>query len=377
VSARLSWPWPRAARDVAPLGPVLPAPGESRPPDRLQRVWSRVRALFRPPRRLRVTLEGALFLLLVFAVAGAALNTGNNLLYMLCSIMLALIAVSGVLSESVLRRLDVRRDLPEAFFANRAGEGRLVVGNPRRLLPIVALVLRERLGRRSDGVAEAVSVPLVPAGERASWPVRYHFRRRGLHRLADLEVETTYPFGLFRKSRRLPMPQDVLVYPELQAGPTSTLPAGGDTGADEERGLGPDGDFQGLREFADGEDARLIHWRTSARRGALVAVERSRTDRSSNVVYLLVDGDPADQETFTAAFEAAVSRAAGTASRLVRRGREVGLVTPDARLDPAGGEVQLRRILTRLALIEVPDEPLPPDLRALRARLGGQDVGVA
>jgi uncharacterized protein (DUF58 family) len=374
----VNWSWPPTGRSsAAPAGPVLPGPDEGRVRGLAWRIAARLRALLRPPRKLRLTLEGALFLLLVFAVAGAALNTGNNLLYMLCSIMLAMIAVSGVLSENTLRRLEVRRDLPEAFFAGRDGEGRLVVSNPRRVLPSVALAVRERLGRRSDAEASVVHVPLVPPGESAAWPIRYHFRRRGLHRLEALEVETAYPFGLFRKSCRVQAPQDVLVYPELGAGDRALLADRGGLGSREERGTGVDGDFQGLREFVEGEDARLIHWRTSARRGALVAVERSRADRHSSLVVLLPGGDPGDSAIFTVAFEAAVSRAAGAASRLAREGHEVGLLTPSGRLEPRPGDAQLKRILTHLALIEVPERPLTPELAALRQQLGDRDVGVA
>ncbi len=42
----------------------------------------------------------------------AAINTGNNLLYLLLGVLLALILVSGIMSELALRALVVRRRLP-------------------------------------------------------------------------------------------------------------------------------------------------------------------------------------------------------------------------------------------------------------------------
>ena len=44
-------------------------------------------------------------------VGFGAINTGNNLLYLLLGMMLALILLSGVLSETTLRKLRVRRRL--------------------------------------------------------------------------------------------------------------------------------------------------------------------------------------------------------------------------------------------------------------------------
>ena len=63
----------------------------------------------RPPRQLRPTRAGWSFFALTFGVGFAALNTGNNLLYLVLSLMLAFLVLSGVLSESALRGIALRR----------------------------------------------------------------------------------------------------------------------------------------------------------------------------------------------------------------------------------------------------------------------------
>lgn len=361
-------------RRAPAIGPVLP-PAET-DPTALGRVWTRLGPILRPPRRLRITLQGWIFLALVFAVAGAALNTGNNLLYMLCSIMLAMIAVSGVLSESALRRLRLEVDLPAALYAGREARGRLRARNPRRWLPNVALVVRHVGGPHCDGASDPTAVPLVPPGEAAHHGITYRFRRRGLHRLAGFEVGTTYPFGLFRKSYSVAAPREVLVYPGLGRAGDARRSAGRGDGAEEGRRAGVDGDFQGLRDFLDGEDARLIHWKSSARRGTLLAVERDRAEGATCTVYLLPGGDPSEGDVFARRFEAAVSRAATTAHELLEAGHRVGLVTPDGVVSAARGDAQLRRILTHLAVIPIPAAALTPALARLRRQLGGRDVGL-
>lgn len=62
----------------------------------------------KPPRRrrqiagrhLRFTREGKYFVALTFGIGFAAINTGNNLLYLVLGMLLALIVGSGVLSGS-------------------------------------------------------------------------------------------------------------------------------------------------------------------------------------------------------------------------------------------------------------------------------------
>ena len=62
--------------------------------------WSRA---FRPPRTIWPTREGWWLLFAAVGLGFAAMNTGNNLLYLLVSMLLGLIVVSGVLSERSMR----------------------------------------------------------------------------------------------------------------------------------------------------------------------------------------------------------------------------------------------------------------------------------
>ena len=83
----------------------------------------------RPPRILRPTRAGWCFFAITACVAFAALNTGNNLLYRVLSLMLAFLVLSGVLSESALRGIEVRRSEPGELFAG--AEGSVIVDEVR------------------------------------------------------------------------------------------------------------------------------------------------------------------------------------------------------------------------------------------------------
>src|SRR5580704_11375592 len=82
-----------------------------------------------------VTRAGIVYVLVTLMIGIAALNTGNNLLYIIVAAMLASILVSGVVSAWVLRWLELDVRLPEHVFAGRPVQGRIVVRNPRRILP--------------------------------------------------------------------------------------------------------------------------------------------------------------------------------------------------------------------------------------------------
>src|SRR5271169_6608919 len=82
-----------------------------------------------------VTRAGIVYALVTLVIGIAALNTGNNLLYIVVAAMLAAILVSGIVSALVLRWLDLDVRLPEHVFAGRPVMGRIVLHNPRRFLP--------------------------------------------------------------------------------------------------------------------------------------------------------------------------------------------------------------------------------------------------
>ena len=62
-------------------------------------------------RSTSVTSEGVQFLLFTMAIGIAAINTGNNLFYLLLAMMLSLVLISGIAAEYCLRRLEFHRHL--------------------------------------------------------------------------------------------------------------------------------------------------------------------------------------------------------------------------------------------------------------------------
>src|SRR5271169_5612034 len=82
-----------------------------------------------------VTKAGVVYVLVTLVIGIAALNTGNNLLYIVVAAMLAAILVSGLVSALVLRGLELQVRLPEHVFAGRPVAGHIVLRNPPRFLP--------------------------------------------------------------------------------------------------------------------------------------------------------------------------------------------------------------------------------------------------
>ena len=310
-------------------------------------------------RSLTFTSLGTRFILVTLAVGLAAINTGNNLLYLVLALLLSLITLSGVLSEQCLRRLEVSRRAPATIFAGASTPIAVVVTNHNRLFPSFLLHVQEA---SSDAVHPAgpsggePSIFVLPPGESRSVTYRLRFERRGLYRLRGVQVGTRFPFGLFTKRLLIPLSEEVLALPALLSGDESIglLNPVGQALARARRGQGSG--FFVLREYQDGDDARMIHWKSSARQAKLLV--READEEEHREVTLALDLRwPSESATereaalYHARCERAVSLAATLAVEWSRRGWRLGLFTDGAHLPPRQGRAHIGQLLQMLALL--------------------------
>jgi len=316
---------------------------------------TRLRRWLQPPRTLRPTRQGWWYLATVIAVGLVATNTGNNLLYLILSMMLAGIVVSGLLSEQCLRGIALRRELAGPVLAGQPAFGRLLVRNRKRRLRSFSLRFSEI---ESDGKPRPVAyLPhLGPRGE-DQIPYQARFDRRGPARLPSIQAATAFPFGLFVKATRARAGEEVLVLPRIDPLSIDLRTALGDAGVSMRpaRGLGVE--LHDLRAFRVGDDPRLIHWKQSARMDRLMVKEPESPADAARVTVVLEDPPrtPAGPEEierleedirFVAAVSAYVTRADG----------EVELRHRNRRLAAYRGEGGLLDILEYLARYDAPVE---------------------
>ena len=89
----------------------------------------------------KLTREGIAFIVLIFVLAIAGLNTGNNLLYMVLASLLAAILMSGFLSMAVLTGVGLEVMLPDHVFARRPVPARITLRNQKKLMPSFSITL--------------------------------------------------------------------------------------------------------------------------------------------------------------------------------------------------------------------------------------------
>jgi uncharacterized protein (DUF58 family) len=309
-------------------------------------MWKKLKAWVRPPRQLKITGPGRIYLLITMGVGLGALNTGNNLLYLVLGMLLSLIVASGVLSERCLQQLVLKRVLPDGVFAKEPFALRYEIR--RKSGRAFAL----SVGEAESALVGEAWVPIVESDKARVVRATSTAPKRGPLTLTGIKVTTLYPFGLFAKSRVFDVTDVLLVYPRrgfVCSNPAEDHTAQPGDGGNPRRRDGT-GDLLGLRPLADGEDARHIHWRKSAAAGELLRTEREREERRQFMLTVdgALEGDALDRRC---------EEAAAQTQRLLSFGHEVGLKAGSRRLRASAGPGQERRLLTALAWVGFESAP--------------------
>jgi len=297
------------------------------------------------------TREGAVYIVLIIVLGIAALNTNNNLLFIIVSAMLGAIGISGVCSWMMMRNMVLEISLPLHVFAKRSVTGRVILRNRRRWTPSFSMRavnpkkvkheaslrwqksvfgfpakrppakqwvrLPDLALRRVPAMAEppgifsgSVYFPFVKAGSSSSADLELNFPKRGRHVQEGLGLSTRFPFSFLSKTKRIPLQRELVVYPSVD--PTEdffdVLPLIAGEFEAFVRGRGYD--LYRIREYLPEDSARNVDWKATAKTGALKVREFTREDeRKLRIVF----DNPASGTVSAQAYESGVQMAASLA----------------------------------------------------------------
>lgn len=330
-----------------------------------------------------VTGVGIVYVVIVLLIGIAALNTGNNLLYIIVAAMLAAILVSGLASAVVLRELELDVRLPEHVFAGRPALGRIVLRNPRRWLPsfsvkVVSLKkgkaarhwlwvpttfalppwrppgkqwmkLPDRKLHRVDQSQSLPNIfegsayfPYLPAGSELKADLELLFARRGRYQQESFGLATRFPFAFLTKTRRVPLAREIIVYPSLEPADEffEVLPM--ITGEFETFARGRGNDLYRIREYMPEDSARHVDWKATAKSGSLKVREFSREDeRKLRIVF----DNPDPGMVRAKAYEDAIALVASLSWHFAEENTDISFVSQGY-----GGGPDVYRFLAHLAV---------------------------
>lgn len=309
-----------------------------------RRTWAafkvRLRYWMRPPRELKVTRFGWFFLLVTVGVGIAAINTENNLLYLVLGLLLGLIAASGLLSEMAVRQIDLDVRYPNDPVAGEPFLCQVTLVNRKRRLPSFAVQFEDKAG---GDVVGKTFVFRIAAGETVVRAVEARWPRRGRLVLTAVRLSTRFPFGLFEKGLVADWEREVILLPRpAERLPALPLPAS-DRGHRPAGKAGPGAELYSLRPWQPADGVRKIHWKKSAGGAGL----QSKVFEAEETPQVTLAMAPGGDEPL----EEAVGQAARWVVEMENLGYAVGIVA-GGRILPGQGAGHRLGLMRTLALYD-------------------------
>jgi uncharacterized protein (DUF58 family) len=270
--------------------------------------------------------------LLVLLVA--SINYQLNLGYLLTFLLAGCTVVAMHVCHANLRGLTMHLVAPDAVFSGASAQFFINLKNDRKQArhAVAVSVHGTEHWAWTDMAAQAIT----------RVQLSFKTKRRGLHRLPTLTLQTVFPLGTFRVWALWRPQAQVMVYPTPEPHPPH-LPWGGtDDGHQAARTNTQSGEPDGLRAYRRGDSLKHIVWKKAAKTGELVS--REHVALQSHTLWLT------PQLTQLANPEAQLSRLCAWVLLAEATGQIYGLRLPDLELAPANGIAHQQRCLQALAL---------------------------
>lgn len=301
-------------------------------------------------RTLQVTREGGGFIFLLFGVGIGAINTGNNLLYLVLAMCCSFIAVSGMMSEQTLKGISIQASLPNTVYPDDSYPLHLKISNSKKKISSHSLFVEFPLDPmeryRIEQTAYAYQIPAQSSVDKS---LIFVGLKRGPVNLKTVHLKTSFPFGFFVKIKSLPIDTETLIFPIIK---NVTLPSAMEYSEEGEGTIGLTGDdLYSIREYQPGDPMASVHWKSSAKTGTLRVKEFSKGGLHNYTLFLNIIDPQTNTRVGSETLENRVTETASLAYHLIRRGDEVSLKTAEMQTPSGNTEPHLEYILKHLAKV--------------------------
>lgn len=293
---------------------------------------------------MKITREGKRFILATVLIAVAAVNTGNNLIYLIFSLMLSMILLAVVLLRMNLSRISLEVSIDHPVFAGEQTYASFTIKNSKKLIPAYSVRVT------ASGATDPVYCAYIAPKDSVKKEIKITFKKRGLYSYGKFFVQSGFPFILFEKSTAVKVSGEVLVYPALMEVEQFMPDISGLEGFGTGKTAGAGNEIHSIREFRYGDDRRNIHWKASAKTSRIMVKEFALTD-IRKITVIIDNLLPSQKEIF----EKTLSLGGSLAQYFLEAGYFVRVLSCKKVIPFGTGGEHLFKVLDILALMQEED----------------------
>ncbi len=266
----------------------------------------------------------------------SAVNTGNNLVYIVTSALLSYMVVSGIFGRKNLCGMDILLEFPDEIYAKTDVPVGIKLINHRKFMPafLIKIALQD----------QEILIPFVGAKSSELHRLTMRFKNRGTNIVEKIRISSVFPFSFFTRYKTLHQEHRLVVFPKplkcrLVRQHDHRTRAKGDLSADL---AGFEADLLSIRNYVPGDPLRYINWKSTAKTGQLKTKELSSVDMQ----YFMIDLDRMEKKDL----ESVVSCVTYTVLKMIRSRIPIGLCIGGETFKPNMTTAHKLRLLEKLAL---------------------------
>lgn len=221
------------------------------------------------PSVIKITKAGWLYITVTLFLGFSAVNTGNNLLFLIVSAFLSFMGISGFFGKRNLSKIDIGMEFPDEIYAKTGFPLKIILMNTRGFLP--AFLVKVHMA------GNEILFPFVDAKTKGFRRMHISFGERGRIRIEDVHICSVFPFNFFVRCKKIDRAFETVVFPQVRQCELSGVfekerKTRGEESLDK---AGYETEVLSVRDYIKGDPLKYIHWKASARTGQLKTKELS------------------------------------------------------------------------------------------------------
>ncbi len=234
--------------------------------------------------KVRITPLGGFYIIIMLMFGFAAINTSNNLLYLITSFMMGFMIISGIISYYNIKYIDITFLRANDFFANEENSIFLSLKSkkliPSFLLSVFTLKAIKpekssfinRLLKKDSTAFELLrekNIFLLKPNEEKIIEITHTFEKRGHYKEFEVYLASDFPFGFAYREIKFLLESDTYVYPNPKYCKSNNLNYASDSGKIK---IKNNEELYQIKEYKN-ESLRFINWKASAKLRKLMVNE--------------------------------------------------------------------------------------------------------
>ena len=203
-----------------------------------------------PYSKISILREGVIYILVLLIIGFAAINSGNNTIYLIFSITLSIFACSSILAVRNLKDIEIEIDTPQEIYANKESNIYAYIKSKdkrKKFLIDVKILTQKKKIEEINGVEKRKFKMLET--------------KRGIKTIKTIKLSSAFPFNFFTREIDENVEYEYFVFPEIRNIYLNNNLIGGIGSNKKSEG----GDFYSVEDYKPIMDARKIAWKISAK----------------------------------------------------------------------------------------------------------------